>query len=66
MCQPLSAVSIHQDIQLFKKSRAIDYLGALQIITQKEMRILDLYGQMLFTLSPETHPKQALDPSILL
>jgi hypothetical protein len=35
MCLPLSAVSIHKDIELFKKSRAVDYLGTLQIIAQK-------------------------------
>jgi hypothetical protein len=46
-CLPLSAVSIHRDIQHYKKSRSLDYLGTLQIIAQKEMRVLELYGEVL-------------------
>jgi hypothetical protein len=34
-CLPLSAIAIHQDIQNFKQTRAIDYLATLQIIAEK-------------------------------
>lgn len=55
MCLPYSAIAIHQDIQKFKKGRAIDYLGTLQIVAQKEMRLLNLYGEMILS----TNKKEA-------
>lgn len=47
MSLPLSAIAIYRDIMQFKKTRSLDYLATLQIIAQKEMRLLSLYGDML-------------------
>lgn len=53
MCLPYSAIAIHQDIKKFKKGRAIDYLGTLQIVAQKEMRLLNLYGEMILSTNQQ-------------
>jgi hypothetical protein len=60
MCLPLSATSIHKELKEFKKSRAIDYLATLQIIAQKEMRMLSLYGSMLISAQSKHVPKSFL------
>mgnify|MGYP006897114281 CR=1 FL=1 len=35
MCQPLSAIAIHQDIIQYKTTRSIDYLFKIQGIARK-------------------------------
>jgi len=50
MCLPLSAISIYRDLIQFKRSRSIEYLAHLQIVAQKEMRLLNTYGSILITV----------------
>ena len=47
MCLPLSAISIHQDIILYKTGMSLEYLLNIQMIARKQMRLLDYYGNYL-------------------
>ncbi|XP_031472872.1 uncharacterized protein LOC116245505 [Nymphaea colorata] len=44
----------------FKKSRSIDYLATVQMIAQKEMRVLQLYGESLLTAQVKRPAKSVL------